>query len=67
MSWTWNFVLINYHYVLNLLVEVEVNEEEDGMVVIGGGAAGHTAVETLRSAQVLRDIVHIDNHIVHHH
>ena len=67
MSWTWNFVLINYHYDLNLLVEVEVNEEEDGMVVIGGGAAGHTAVETLRSAQVLRDIVHIDNHIVHHH
>ena len=46
---------------------MEVNEEEDGMVVIGGGAAGHTAVETLRSAQVLRDIVHIDNHIVHHH
>ena len=67
MSWTWNFVLINYHYVLNLLVEVEVNEEEDGMVVIGGGAAGHTAVETLRSAQVLRDIVHNSNDIVHHH
>ena len=47
---------------------MEVNEEEEGMVVIGGGAAGHTAVETLRSAQVLRQIVHIgnDNDIVHH-
>ena len=45
---------------------MEVNEEEDGMVVIGGGAAGHTAVETLRSAQVLRDIVN-SNDIVHHH
>ena len=45
-----------------------MNEEEEGMVVIGGGAAGHTAVETLRSAQVLRQIVHIgnDNDIVHH-
>ena len=40
---------------------MEVNEEEEGMVVIGGGAAGHTAVETLRSAQVVRQIVHIDN------
>ena len=27
---------------------MEVNEDEEGMVVIGGGAAGHTAVETLR-------------------
>ena len=49
---------------------MEVNEEEEGMVVIGGGAAGHTAVETLRSAQVLSHIVHIgndnDNDIVHH-
>ena len=47
-----------------------MNEEEEGMVVIGGGAAGHTAVETLRSAQVLSHIVHIgndnDNDIVHH-
>ena len=25
-----------------------MNEDEEGMVVIGGGAAGHTAVETLR-------------------
>ena len=30
------------------LSQVEVNEEEEGVVVIGGGAAGHTAVETLR-------------------
>ena len=38
-----------------LLSEVEVNEEEEGMVVIGGGAAGHTAVETLRYTNLFKD------------
>ena len=32
-----------------------MNEEEEGMVVIGGGAAGHTAVETLRYSTLFRD------------
>ena len=29
-----------------------MNEEEEPMVVIGGGAAGHTAVETLRYSSI---------------
>ena len=37
------------------VLRVEVNEEEEGMVVIGGGAAGHTAVETLRFASLVID------------
>ena len=37
-----------YLNTVNILSQVEVNEDEEGMVVIGGGAAGHTAVETLR-------------------
>ena len=32
-----------------------MNEEEEGMVVIGGGAAGHTAVETLRYSTLFED------------
>ena len=36
------------------VLRVEVNEEEEGMVVIGGGAAGHTAVETLRFSSLIQ-------------
>ena len=35
-----------------------MNEDEEGMVVIGGGAAGHTAVETLRCTSLFHS--HID-------
>ena len=42
------FLLLKSVAIFIPLSQVEVNEDEEGMVVIGGGAAGHTAVETLR-------------------